>query len=115
MNQYEDNRLTVVGIEVPDNQDTNPTGTKVLLSNGQYLGNVKNISLCGGVDQPWSVSVTTKALLTNEQVAEIFGIEPEPKRDAKGGVWPQPKERRSVNGQPVDLPKEEGSEKTTDS
>lgn len=91
MKQYEDSRLTVVGIEVLDNQDASPTGTRVRLSDGQYLGNVQRISLCGGVDQPWSVNVITKAVLTNAQVAELFGIEPEPHIDSKGGVWPQPK------------------------
>ncbi|MDQ8951954.1 hypothetical protein RFH42_03165 [Acinetobacter rudis] len=102
LKQYKENRLTVVGIEAPDNKSKSLTGTRVCLSNGQYLGDVKDIQLTGGVDNAWKVQVTTSSVLTNEQVSNLF---------AKGGyVSPlEQMDRGSINGHPACAPKEEGN------
>ena len=104
-NEYQENRLTVVGIEAPDNQSKSTAGTRVRLSNGQYLGDVKDIQITGGLDNAWKVQVVTSSVLTNEQVSNLF---------VKGGVIPDIYgECKStadlsmcdaLNGQPVELP-----------
>ena len=71
-NEYQENRLTVVGIEAPDNQSKSTAGTRVRLSNGQYLGDVKDIQITGGLDNAWKVQVVTSSVLTNEQVSNLF-------------------------------------------
>lgn len=70
--KYQENRLTVVGIEAPDNQRKSTAGTRVRLSNGQYLGDVKDIQITGGLDNAWKVQVVTSSVLTNEQVSNLF-------------------------------------------
>lgn len=114
--KYKENRLTVVGIEAPDNQSKSLTGTRVRLSNGQYLGDVKDIQLTGGVDNAWKVQVVTSSVLTNEQVSNLF---------VKGGVIPDMygeckstadlSQCDAIKGQSINLTQDDNNDKATDS
>lgn len=71
--EYMDTRLQVAGIEVPDNNRHSAQGTRVRLSNGMYLGGVQDLSLNGNHGDMWTVDVTVRTCITNEQVLELFG------------------------------------------
>ncbi|WP_353174136.1 hypothetical protein [Acinetobacter rudis] len=115
-NKYQENRLTVVGIEAPDNQRKSTAGTRVRLSNGQYLGDVKDIQITGGLDNAWKVQVITSSVLTNEQVSNLF---------VKGGVVPDMygeckstadlSQCDAIKGQSTNLTQDDSNDKTTDS
>ena len=70
---YLNERLTVVGIEVPSDTHNNPRGTRLRLSNGMYLGDVQDLSLNANGGDMWTVDVTVRTRITNEQVLELFG------------------------------------------
>ena len=70
---YLKERLTVVGIEVPDDTCHNPRGTQLRLSNGMYLGDVQDLSLNANSGDMWTVDVTVRTRITNAQVLELFG------------------------------------------
>ena len=70
---YLKERLTVVGIEVPDDTCHNPRGTRLRLSNGMYLGDVQDLSLNANGGDMWTVDVTVRTRITNAQVLELFG------------------------------------------
>lgn len=71
--EYMEKRLIVTGIEVPDNTSTAHKGTRVRLSNDMYLGGVMDLSLNGNQGDMWTVDVTVRTHITNEQVLELFG------------------------------------------
>lgn len=71
--EYMEKRLIVAGIEVPDNNKHSAKGTRVRLSNDMYLGGVMDLSLNGNQGDMWTVDVTVRTHITNEQVLELFG------------------------------------------
>lgn len=70
---YLKKRLTVAGIEVPSDTRNSPQGTQLRLSNGMYLGDVQDLSLNANGGDMWTVDVTVRTHITNEQVLELFG------------------------------------------
>lgn len=71
--EYRSKRLQVAGIEVVGDDRVSAQGTRVRLSNGMYLGGVMDLSLNGNQGDMWTVDVTVRTHITNEQVLELFG------------------------------------------
>ena len=71
--EYRSKRLHVTGIEVVGDDRVSAQGTRVRLSNGMYLGNVQDLSLNANGGDMWTVDVTVRTHITNEQVLELFG------------------------------------------
>lgn len=72
MRKKEEN-LTVVGVEIPGGNYRKAQSTYVRLSNGMYLGNVKDISLNANNGEMWTVDVVVRTDLNSEQVLKLFG------------------------------------------
>lgn len=71
--EYRGKRLQVAGIEVVGDSRVSTQGTRVRLSNGMYLGDVKDLSLNGNSGDMWTVDVTVRTSITSQQVLELFG------------------------------------------
>lgn len=71
--EYRSKRLHVTGIEVVGDDRVSAQGTRVRLSNGMYLSDVKDLSLNGNSGDVWTVDVTVRTIVTSQQVLELFG------------------------------------------
>lgn len=83
----EENKLSVVGIEIPNGPNTR--GIKVKLSNGQYLSGIQSITLHADTDnQSWQLSLKLLPRFVDQEVinAVIADIEIEKKELAPRNI-----------------------------
>lgn len=71
MNNKDENRLSIVSLEIPNGDLV--MGTKIKLSDGSYLSNIKSIKLEASVDNPiWQITLGITPRFDNQQTIQAI-------------------------------------------